>query len=155
MILWGIIILVSFLLRLLFRFNVQNHDDALTTGKQIIDDTVVTEKTAVMFDIDNTLIRGPLPCPSIIELCNYASSKNIKVILITARPNYARIRSFTERQLRKHGILYDQLFFCPPDSKKTLKKDLDLEFIFSVGDNWTDVDGSYGGKRIKLKKSYQ
>ena len=154
MIVWGILIILSFLIRWLIRINVKSHSDALLTGKRIIDDTDVTDKTAVMFDIDNTLVRGPLPCPSIIELCNYASSKNIKVILITARPNYARIRSFTERQLRKHGILYDQLFFCPPDTKKRLKQDLGLEFIFSVGDSWTDVDGSHGGKSIKLKKSY-
>ena len=139
---------------MLFKFNVKNYDDAHTRGKRIIDDTVVNDKTAVMFDIDNTLIRGPIPCPSIISLCNYAKSMNIKVILITARPNYAKIRSFTERQLRKHGILYDQLFFCPPESKKILKKDLKLDFIFSVGDNWTDVDGSHGGESIKLKKSY-
>ena len=146
MIVWFIVIIISFIAKLLFRSNVINHEDAKVRGEQIIDDTAITDTTAVMFDIDNTLIRGPIPCPSIIELCNYAKSKNVKVILITARPNYANIRSFTERQLRKHGIMYDQLFFCPPESKKTLKKDLDLDFIFSVGDNWTDVDGSHGVK---------
>ena len=154
MILWGILILVSYLLRLIFWPNIKSHVNALTKGKQLIDNTTVTSKSAVMFDIDNTLIKGPLPCPSIIELCNYAKTKNIQVIIITARPNYPKIRSFTERQLNKHGILYDQLFFCPPPSKKILKKDLDLDFIFSVGDKWTDVDGLYGGESIKLKNSY-
>ena len=128
-----------------------DYSQARIYGKSVIDSVPKTNKTAVMFDIDGTLLRGPNPIAPIIELCNYAKSKKIKVVIITARPDIEYSRTFTRNQLNKHGIKYDQLFFCPPDEKKVLKETLDLDFILSVGDLWTDIDGSNSGKGIKLK----
>lgn len=119
-------------------------------GKKIIDDAKITDKTAVMFDIDYTLLRGVVPIKPMIDLCNYAKSKGVKVIIITARPNVEYSKRVTRHQLAKNGIHYDELHFCPAVYKKTLKENMDYDFILSVGDSWTDLDGNNSGKVIKL-----
>ena len=121
-------------------------------GENIIRQAQLTERSAVMFDIDGTLVRGLHPIQSMIDLCNYAKQLGIAVVLITARPETPATRTITKRQLAKHGIQYDALFFRPAEQKKLLKQNLDLDFIFSVGDLPTDVDGEHGGVPILLKK---
>ena len=153
----SILLLIAFIFSILIficRPIIQDEYDSFRDyGKRIIDETKITKKTAVMFDIDNTLLHGPQPIKPMIELCNYAKSKNIKVIIITARPQMDYSQILTRKQLAKHGIMYDQLFFCPAVQKKTLKESLDVDFILSVGDAWTDVDGKNSGKIIKLKNT--
>ena len=121
-------------------------------GESIIHKSNLTSKSAVMFDIDKTLVQGINPIQPIIDLCNYAKQLGIAVILITARPNTHVSKIITTRQLAKHDILYDALIFSPAVHKKIVKKDLDLDFIFSIGDLPTDVDGEHGGVPILLKK---
>ena len=122
------------------------------TGERLIRKTVLNEKSAVMFDIDGTLVNGINPIKPIINLCNHAKSLGIHVVVITARPETNVTRIITRRQLAKHGVDYDTLIFTPAQNKKHVKRDLDLDFIFSVGDLPTDVDGDHGGHPILLLK---
>ena len=147
-----IVILLVFAILLLYRkYHANNYDTCKQYGMDVIDRAKKTPKTAVMFDIDGTLINGPVPIQPMIELCNYAKSQGITVVIITARPNYETIETFTRNQLAKHGVHYDILKLCPAVQKKTLKERMDLDIILSIGDNWTDVDGLNSGYFIKLK----
>tara|TARA_B100000683_G_C12214980_1_gene442447 strand:- start:32 stop:478 length:447 start_codon:yes stop_codon:yes gene_type:complete len=121
-------------------------------GERLIRNTAINPNSAVMFDIDQTLIDRHHSIQPIIDLCNYAKSRGIKVILITARPDTKLSNIITKKQLKSHGIQYDELYFSPADRKKVLKKQLGYDFIFSVGDLPTDVDGVHGGRPILLKK---
>ena len=131
---------------------IHDYDKYRIHGENLIRQSTSSNKSAVMFDIDGTLIHGTQPIQPIIDLCNHAKQLGIAVILITARPETSITRSITERQLANHGIQYDALFFRPAAQKKILKGNLDLDFIFSVGDLPTDVDGAHGGVPILLKK---
>ena len=144
------IIIVVFVL-VLNHFMLDDYEKARNYGKSIIRNSNITNKTAVMFDIDDTLITNYSPIKPIIELCNYAKSNGIQVVIITARPGNEYNRIFTHKQLDDNGIMYDKLFFVEPQYKKIAKQKLDMDFIFSVGDMPTDVDGDYSGKSIKLK----
>lgn len=131
---------------------VQEYDKYRYYGEKLIRQAVLTDRSAVMFDIDGTLVNGTQPIKPIIELCNYAKQQGIFVYLITARPESTVTRIITKRQLAKHNINYDVLIFSPAHQKKNVKKHSDMDFIFSVGDLPTDVDGEHGGVPILLKK---
>ena len=131
---------------------IHDYDKYRIYGENLIRQSATSNKSAVMFDIDGTLIHGTQSIQPIIDLCNHAKQSGIAVILITARPETSVTRAITQKQLANHGIQYDALFFRPATQKKILKKDLDLDFIFSVGDLPTDVDGEHGGVPILLKK---
>ncbi len=67
----------------------------------ILKDRVISEKDAVMFDIDDTLIftNGQANVP-IINLLKYAMNLGYKIIIITARPNTTLTGIFTKWQLK-------------------------------------------------------
>jgi predicted secreted acid phosphatase len=124
-------------------------------------------KTAVMFDIDDTLLEviendnGRFilkPIKPIINLLNECLKNDIIVIIITARDNI--YRSQTIRDLNKWNIKYSGLY-CrqspeqdydnfKSDIKEHLFKNFGLKIVMSVGDNWIDIIGDYSGFCIKL-----
>ena len=102
----------------------------------ILKDRVISEKDAVMFDIDDTLIfiNGQANLP-IINLLNLG----YKIIIITARPANAITMTFTKWQLRKYGIPYHSLIITPAQNKGNVKVQTGLNYILSVGDQPTDL----------------
>ena len=97
-------------------------------GEKLIRKTKLNKMSAVMFDIDGTLVRGTQPIQSMIDLCNYAKMFGITVVLITARPETSITRAITKRQLNKHEIKYDALFFRPAGQKKNIKRGIIFGF---------------------------
>ena len=120
------------------------------------------KKLAVMFDIDDTLLKfkndKPYPIQSIINLLNYARSKGLMIIIITARDS--RYITETIQQLRQFGIKYDKLYMRhdPKDNYQLFKSDIkkryleqeNIRMIMSVGDNDIDIIGPYSGYCLKL-----
>jgi len=97
--------------------------------------------SAVMFDIDDTLIRasdGMVMFP-MVDVLLHAKSLGYKVILITARPRLQNVVEYTRDQMGDLGIPYDELGFCNPEDKGRLKMRLGYDFVLSVGDQWTDL----------------
>ena len=106
----------------------------------ILKDRVISEKDAVMFDIDDTLIfiNGQANLP-IINLLKYAMNLGYKIIIITARPANAITMTFTKWQLRKYGIPYHSIIITPAQNKGNIKVKTGLNYILSVGDQPTDL----------------
>jgi hypothetical protein len=101
----------------------------------------VAKNHAVMFDIDDTLIRasdGMVMFP-MVDVLLHAKSIGYKVILITARPRLQDVIEYTKDQMRDLGIPYDELGFCNAEDKGKLKLHLGYHFVLSVGDMWTDL----------------
>lgn len=107
---------------------------------KILSDRIIHKNDAVMFDIDDTLIflNGTLNTP-IVELLHYSKSLGYKIIIITARPILRPVINFTINQLKRHGIPYDVLGFTPALNKGNMKKEMEYNFILSVGDMPTDL----------------
>lgn len=110
-------------------------------GYHYLDTYCVHPNDAVMFDIDDTLIRasdGMLILP-MLDVLLHAKSRGYRVIIITARPRLQEVIDYTVEQLRELGIPYDDLGFCNPEDKGRLKMKLGYNFILSVGDMPTDL----------------
>jgi len=113
----------------------------------ILNSRDIKENDAVMFDIDDTLIRsvdGSLIMP-VVNLLHGAKLLGYQIVIITARPYSDYVVEHTVNQLKVNGIIYDALGFAPPDQKGKMKRDLKFNFILSVGDMPTDLtDSEYG-----------
>ena len=107
----------------------------------------IKENDAVMFDIDDTLIRSAdetLIVP-VVSLLHNARSMGYKIVIITARPYSDYVVEHTVNQLHSNGIPYDALGFAPPHRKGEMKKGLKYNFVLSVGDMPTDLtESEYG-----------
>lgn len=107
---------------------------------------------AVMFDIDDTLIRSSddTAIPHIVNLLFTSRMIGYKIVIITARSPESRF--YTQVQLASHGIFPDVLEFCPPEQKTHVKKILSVthgyNFVLSVGDMPTDLGGSERSLRV-------
>ena len=102
---------------------------------------------AVMFDIDDTLIktRNGKPIPEIVELLTRCKMVGYRVVIITARPWYQSNVERTKRELERNGIQYDEIYFSKPQDKTLVKKQLmkkGYKFLLSVGDQPTDLTDS-------------
>ena len=101
---------------------------------------------AVMFDIDDTLIRSSndTAISHIVNLLFTSRLIGYKIVIITARRPESRF--YTEVQLAAHGIFPDVLEFCTPEQKTQMKNNLSVthgyNFVLSVGDMPTDLGGS-------------
>jgi hypothetical protein len=118
-------------------------EEALTFGLNCVADRMVNENDAVMFDIDDTLLRtdGSI-IKEMVYLFQTCKTLGYKMIVITARPPVGDNIEYTQNQLRLNGIRPDVLFFADPDRKTTAKEQLKLHFVLSVGDMYTDLGGS-------------
>ena len=109
----------------------------------ILRDRVITQKDAVMFDIDDTLIfTNGEPNKPIIELLHESLGMTYKIIIITARPPLDHNIERTIKQLYEYGIPYDYIGFSSPLTKGIMKQQLPYNFILSVGDMPTDLTDS-------------
>ena len=99
---------------------------------------------AVMFDIDDTLLRPYTeePITEMIDLLWKARMIGYNIIIITARPNTRANANWTREQLHRMGIVPDELFFTPAEKKTQLKDALHYNFVLSIGDMATDLGGS-------------
>lgn len=103
---------------------------------------------AVMFDIDDTLIRQSdrQPIHEMIDLLRRSMMAGYRVVIITARPWYTSNVEWTLRQLAQYGIHYDDIYFCYPQDKTKVKQELinkhGYHFILSAGDLPTDLTDS-------------
>jgi len=98
---------------------------------------------AVMFDIDDTLIRTTgAPIKPMINLLHIAKFLGYKIVVITAREP----SSYTDEQLESLGIFPDSINFCRAEDKGVIKNYLKSvrgwSFILSVGDMPTDLTES-------------
>jgi len=117
----------------------------------ILKDRVIGEKDAVMFDIDDTLIfTNGHANTEMIDLLNYSKRLGYKIIIITARPFSIVTRQFTIMQLKKYGIIYDELYLTPALNKGNVKKQSGYNYILSVGDQETDLTHTKYGIKITV-----
>ena len=118
-------------------------EEALTFGLQCVANRVVDENDAVMFDIDDTLLRtdGSI-IKEMVYLFQTCKTLGYKMIIITARPPVGDNIEHTQNQLRLNGIISDILIFTDPEKKTIAKEELKLHFVLSVGDMYTDLGGS-------------
>ena len=132
-------------------------------GKTLIDsrDTNI-KKYVVILDIDDTIYdtkKNTLIEP-IYDLYNYALSRNIYTVFITAREGSEQSKNFTVDQLNALGLIgYDLRYLRPPGMKdvykyKTYARRNVVESgyipLFSIGDQRWD-SGDYGGHGIHIK----
>jgi len=119
--------------------------------KNILKNRVVEKKDAVMFDIDDTLIfTNGHANTEMIDLLNYSKRLGYKIIIITARPFSIVTRQFTIIQLKKYGIIYDELYLTPALNKGNVKKQSGYNYILSVGDQETDLTHTKYGIKITV-----
>ena len=103
---------------------------------------------SIMFDIDDTLIdsRTHKTVPHIKNLLDLCKQIGYNIVIITARPGDPYSQEYTEEQLEAHGIKYDLLAYCVPESKTYVKRHLtdtrNWNFVLSVGDQPTDLTDS-------------
>ena len=116
----------------------------------------LTPNSAIVFDIDNTLIHsngnGIIP---IINVFNHVKSIGIIPILITNRIGNQQSIDFTQNQLKQCGIEgYKSLYFRHPEKednpyryKERARRSVyerGMNVIMSIGDQPWDI-GNYGG----------
>jgi predicted secreted acid phosphatase len=136
------------------------------------------QQLAAMIDIDGTLLmdtpngqykeNGTVylkPIRSIVDVATWAHLHQIKVVIITARPNTKSTVLWTRKNLARAGVHYDQLLFLKPSDdpskfkpivKKSLSSLFGYKFVVSIGDAKVDVIGGYNvsGVAIKLRSRY-
>jgi ribonucleotide monophosphatase NagD (HAD superfamily) len=99
----------------------------------------VDSKSAVMFDIDDTLIhRDGTPVPCIIRLAKLCKRIGYTVVLMTA-PSRCEWKVQRMQQL---DVPWDYFMFITPRCKTRVKQSMNLTFILSVGDKPTDLGAS-------------
>ena len=131
-----------------------------------------TNKNAVMFDIDDTLLYvkndSLIPIKPMIDLLNYCIKKNLLIIIITARDQ--KYKKYTIDDLNNNGINYSFLYLrkSPEDDnenfkskiKEQLYSDYGIKILMSIGDQYIDIIGPKSGYGLKLpsktdKKLYE
>ena len=141
------------------------YENSYIIGKKYIDSVKLIGNQAVMFDIDDTLLKvcknGTLKkIQPVIDLLKYCGDSGFLVYKITARPNLPGVLESTIKELKYHGIPYSGLFLRDPRDEsiyyksniKGLLKKENINFIMSVGDNDMDIIGNFSGFCIKLPK---
>ena len=119
-------------------------DQALQFGIQCVTTREVEKGDAVMFDIDDTLIRsadGTL-IKEMIQLFHICQSRGYVMVIITARPHTMENVTETHKQLSINGITQDRLIFAEAWYKTKAKELTGLHYVLSVGDLYTDLGGS-------------
>ena len=112
-------------------------------GVEYISNRVIQENDAVMFDIDDTLIRvNKQPIVPMIKLLNEAIFMGYNIVIITARPGFKPVIQWTMEELAEYGISYDYLGFTSAETKGLMKQQVPYNFVLSVGDLYTDLTDS-------------
>lgn len=123
---------------------------------QILQQLPLPQNPAIIFDIDDTLIRSKDSSEMIhiTKVYHYARSIDITPIIITARNDTEQSISFTQKELHSIGIKNVLTFFRPINEEDfwSYKKDIreyvhrhyGYNVIMSLGDNPWDI-GEWGG----------
>ena len=118
-------------------------EHALQFGIQCVTSRNIKPGDAVMFDIDDTLIKyNGMPIKEMIQLFHICQSHGYIMIIMTARPHNLENVKRTQSQLLINGITHDRLIFAEASYKTKAKEVTGLNYVLSVGDQFTDVDGS-------------
>lgn len=158
--------------------------DARHFGMQVIADSRPGD--IVVFDFDSTLVNPHIiqdyehtgtqdmwagsrrsipiyaPIREMIDLCKYANSRNMHVVVITARPDTITMRSCIKANLEKHGVRIHELYGFSKNSgesltnfKSLIRKRLSMyrQIVLTVGDRWPDVSDPGGAHWIKLSST--
>ncbi len=124
-------------------------DQVKSVAMSFLSNRVRGSNDAVMFDIDDALIRvNNTPIREMISLYKFAEMIGYKMVIITARPYFENNAQWTATQLLGVGINPTNLYFTPAQLKGDAKKQLGYNFVLSVGDQWTDLTDTE--KWIKL-----
>jgi len=116
---------------------------ALEFGIHCLTSRTVSNGDAVMFDIDDTLLKTDgTPIPEMISLFHICESMGYQTVIITARPHGDENVNYTIEQLKMNGITANKLIFSKPEHKTYVKQVLGLHFLLSVGDQYTDLGAS-------------
>jgi hypothetical protein len=115
-------------------------EQAMLFGYNVCANHRVSEGDAVMFDIDDTLIKTDgTKMPEMIRLLSMCKTMNYTTVIMTARPVFEHNVAFTKQQLMENDIQSDKLVFAGTHEKTKAKIMLGYNFILSVGDQWTDL----------------
>lgn len=118
-------------------------EQALLFGYNTCINHQVSDGDAVMFDIDDTLIRTDgSQINEMMTLLSLAKTMKYTTVIMTARPPDDQNIANTRAQLLENGIFSDKLVFASASEKTRAKKILGYNFVLSVGDQWTDLGGS-------------
>lgn len=116
----------------------------------------------IIYDIDDTIIDSETFDVNIdvLESYNYAKSKNIKIFIVTARPDTQQTVNYTYIQLENIGIKDTKIFFMPLNEtniafyKHNVRKylnDIGYSILVSIGDKYWDI-GTYSLNNILIYK---
>lgn len=129
--------------------------------KLIFDKINIKPNSAVVFDIDETLIdSNGRNITSVVSFYNYVKSKGATPMIVTARINTKKNMKHTIEQLKRNGITgYRYLYLMPKntnvwDYKASARKHIitqGYEVEMSLGDKPWDI-GKYGGIGIIVEK---
>jgi len=140
------------------------------------------EEYAVVFDIDDTLVReDSKPLPEVVALLKQFAASKYVIGLVTAR--HESMREYTIKELANVGITYslfkgEHLMFCPQQFRSSfteisrwkrsaryyLKVNSKRKLLCTVGDQWTDLitiesdkersmlDDAYGPSTLRLMR---
>tara|TARA_Y100000389_G_C17465382_1_gene525015 strand:+ start:2664 stop:2996 length:333 start_codon:yes stop_codon:yes gene_type:complete len=99
---------------------------------------------AAMFDIDDTLITSlnGKRIENVYKLYNHMKARGYRMVIVTARPAFAANVKWTVDQLRRNNISYDTLVFASARDKGYYKRTSGYNFVWSVGDQDTDLTDS-------------
>ncbi|MCD6056340.1 MAG: uncharacterized protein K0R12_1302 [Gammaproteobacteria bacterium] len=148
------------------------------------------QKLAVVFDIDETVLSSysemlklrfggefhqfmeyiaqgnePVIQPS-LALYNSAKANGVTVFFVTGRPDSARLRNATVKNLKAAGFAnWDGLYLKPTDYKDSsaipyksaTRKEIEAKgytVVESIGDQRSDLEGGYAEKGFKLPNPY-
>lgn len=118
-------------------------DHALEFGIQCVTSRDVQRGDAVMFDIDDTLLRSDgTQIREMVQLFHVCQSRGYVMVIITARPHTRENVKYTHDQLLTNGITQDRLIFADAKLKTKAKQNTGLHYVLSVGDLLTDLEGS-------------
>lgn len=125
-----------------------------------IDTMFLPHNATIIYDIDDTLIntRGYLLQP-IVDTYHYAKSKGIQTVIVTNRPGSQEGITYTQEQLKYHGLHNNSALYMRPPTKNDPWKfkyaarknvhERGMTVIMSVGDQPWDI-GEYGGVGITV-----
>jgi ribonucleotide monophosphatase NagD (HAD superfamily) len=109
-------------------------------GMECVSQRTVQNNDAVMFDIDETLFHNDgTPISDMIELFHFCRQLGYRIIIITARPDFAIVHYHTRIQLISYNLYPDEVYFVPAIEKNDVKKQTGLHYVLSVGDLRTDL----------------
>jgi hypothetical protein len=153
--------------RSLSNYHVQNEkfnksiEKVCTRAKNVLSKLEVKQNSAIVFDIDDTLIyskTGYLIKP-VYDLYKYATNLDITPFIVTARISTPQNINYTKKEMANHDVQFKYAFFrCEgvtdiPSFKLRCRERITstgYSILMTVGDmNW-DISGGYNGIGIKI-----